>query len=199
MAEAEWTGVALEIADTTADWKFSDGKRSTHGNSVSFLLEEKTKGGLIIGGGIGYLVMRVNGDGNNNTHRFDSGEYLKFYLRQDFPVSSSISFHGLLSFRYNQGRENDTENGRADLEWNESAVQVGISNRFTNWRIMPYVAYNYVDGDISDDSGTSDFELDDPVSHGVRFDYFLEETAFIRLEVQTGDQAAGLISFYRRY
>ena len=33
----------------------------------------------------------------------------------------------------------------------------------------------------------------------IRFDSFLEETAFIRLEAQTGDQAAGLISFHRRY
>lgn len=199
LAEAEWTGVALEIADTNADWKFDEGKRSTHGNSISFLLEERTKGGLIIGGGIGYLVMRVDGNDNTHTNRFDSGEYLKFYLRQDFPVSSSITVHGLLSFRYNQGHENDSDNGRADLEWNESTVEFGISKRFTNWRIMPFIAYNHVDGDISDDSGTSDFELDDPVGPGARFDYFLEETAFIRLEVQTGDNAAGLISFYRRY
>jgi hypothetical protein len=199
LAEAEWTGVAMEIADTSADWKFSDGKRSTHGNSISFLIEEETKGGLVIGGGIGYLVMRVDGDGSTDTNRFDSGEFLQFYLRQDFPISAGVSFHGLLSFRYSQGHENDTDNGRADLEWGQSTVQLGISNRFTNWRIMPFVAYDHVDGDINDDSGTSDFELDDPVSQGIRFDYFLEETAFIRLEAQTGDQEGGLISFFRRY
>ena len=200
LAEADWTGVAMEIADTNADWKFDEGTRSTHGNAISFLLEQQTSGGLVIGGGIGYLVMRVDGDGNNRTNRFDSGEYLKFYLRRDFPVSTGISFHTLLSFRYSQGYERDNdEHGDAKLEWTEGAAQLGISKRFTNWRVMPFIGYNHVDGDISDDIGTRSFELDDPVSQGVRFDYFLEETAFIRLEVQTGDQAAGLLSFYRRY
>ena len=199
LVEAEWTGVAIEFADTNADWKFDDETRSTHGNYISFMLEEETSGGLIIGGAIGYLVMRVDGNDTTHTNRFDSGEYLKLFLRQDFPLSSTYTFHTALSFRYSQGHENDSDNGRADLDWTESALQAGISKRFINWRIMPFVAYNHVDGEISDDIGTSDFELDDPVSQGVRFDYFIEETAFIRLEVQTGDQAAGMVSFYRRY
>jgi hypothetical protein len=43
------------------------------------------------------------------------------------------------------------------------------------------------------------FELEDPFSYGVRFDYFVETTAFLSLRLQTGSQTGGYFSFVRRY
>ena len=41
--------------------------------------------------------------------------------------------------------------------------------------------------------------MDEALSHGLRFDYFVEETAFIRFEIVSGGFAGGYLNFVRRY
>jgi hypothetical protein len=64
---------------------------------------------------------------------------------------------------------------------------------------MPFAAWSDVDGDISGGEGASVFELEDPVTRGIRFDLFVEHTAFVRLEFVDGSRSGGYLVFARRY
>lgn len=197
LVEAESTGVGIDIANFDSDWKFDSGVREARITSISFQLEEKFEPGLVAGGAIGYFDMRVRGDSSVESQDFD-GQFLELYLHQPFPVSESIELHGRLGFRYYSGDDNSgTE--RADIDWTETNLQVGVGVRFSNLRVTPFVAYYNIDGDISDDIGTGDFENDDSVSQGVSLDYFVDSSAYIRVEARTGYQEGGYLSFARRY
>ncbi len=197
LAQADLTGVTVELANVDADWKFDGGVREAQINSIAFQIEEKTATGLSVGGGIGYLDMRVLGDSNTDTRKFD-GEYLQIYLRQEIRISERISLQGLFSYSYNTGRDNK-EDDRADIDWNEASFQIDASLRFANFAITPFAAYYDIDGDISDNNGTEVFDMDDPVSQGIRFDFYTDSTAFIRIVFQSGGQSGGYLTFARRY
>ncbi len=198
LAQADWTGVSLELANLDSDWKFDSEVREAQISSISFQMEEKAANGLSVGFGIGYFSLRVKADTPVNTRKFD-GQHLKIYLRQSFAVSKNIELFGSLSYRYNSGSGEGIDDDDADIDWNETSFQLGASARIANVKITPFVAYYDIDGDISDDNGTNVFELDDPVSQGIRFDYFLEETAFVRFEILSGGRSGGFLSFLRRY
>lgn len=198
LAQADLTGVTVELANVDADWKFDNGVREAQINSIAFQIEEKTATGLSVGGSIGYLDMRVVGDSSTETRKFD-GEYLQVYLRQEIPISESISLHALFSYSYNSGDDYSDDEDRVDIDWNEASLQIDASLRFANFGITPFAAYYDIDGDISDDNGTQVFEMDDPVSHGIRFDYYTDPTAFIRIVFQSGGQSGGYLIFARRY
>ena len=200
LAEAESTGVSLDIASYDSDWQFDSGVREARISSISFQIEEKLEAGLTVGGGIGYFDMSVRGNSKVSGQDFD-GQYLEIYLHHPFPVSERISIHGAFAYRYYSGDGNDGNDGdeRADIDWNEVNLQIGVGMRFAHLRITPFVAYYNIDGDISDDSSTGSFENDDSVSQGVSLDYFVDDTAFIRLEFRSGYQTGGRISFERRY
>ena len=125
-------------------------------------------------------------------------DFLQVYLRQELRINDTVSLHGLFNYSYNNGDDND-EDDRAEIDWTEASFQIDASLRFENLRVSPFVARYDIDGDTSDDSGTEVFEMDDPVSHGIRFDYFVEPTAFIRLVIQSGGRAGGYLIFARRY
>ena len=198
LAQADWTGVTLELANVDSDWKFDSGVREAQINSISFQVEEKTTTGLSVGVGIGYLDMRVVGDSSTETRKFDA-EFLQFYLRQEFRISESVSLQGLFSYSYNNGDDYSDDEERVDIDWNEASLQLDASLRFANYGITPFAAYYDIDGDISDDNGTEVFETDDPLSYGIRFDYFTEPSAFIRIVIQSGGQSGGYLTFARRY
>ena len=197
LARADYTGVAFEIADLDSDWEFSDGKRVAKINSLSLQIEERVESGLTVGGSFGYQGIRVDGDSTTPTTKFET-QNLRIYLRQDFPLGKSFSLDGLLSYGYYNGREN-VIGDRAEIEWSQVSAEIGASFRIDNLRITPFTSYTDIDGDISDVNGSAAFELEDPFSHGVRFDIFVDSTAFIGIRLQTGSQSGGYISFVRRY
>lgn len=201
LVSAEWTGVALEIGETDSDWKFEDDIREAQISEINFQIEEKIETGLTFGASIGYFDMRVIADSDSaaETLKFD-GQYLGLYIRQPLPISKHVSFHGLFSIRYASGTESgaDDEDDEQDIDWTQSAFELGLNLRFSRLRIAPYAIYQDVDGDISG-GGTEVFELDEPLTQGVRFDYFVEDTAFVRFEFVTGGRSGGYLSFVRRY
>jgi len=197
LARAEYTGVAFEIADYDSDWKFGDVTRVAKINSLSLQIEERVESGLTLGANLAYLSMRIGGDETTSSTKFE-GESIQIYMRQNFPLGESFSLEGLLSYGYNTGREN-VEDERADIEWSQVSAEIGLSFRLDSLRITPFTSYTDIDGDISGVSGIGTYELDDPYSHGVRFDIFVESTAFIAIRLQTGGQTGGSISFVRRY
>ncbi|MGB5327904.1 MAG: autotransporter outer membrane beta-barrel domain-containing protein [Gammaproteobacteria bacterium] len=196
LVEAEWAGALIEIANYDADWKFDNDVREARITSISFQLEEKFETGLRAGGGFGYFDMRL--DGNDGDAEDFDGQYLQLYLRQPWSINETVSLYGLFDYRYNSG---DSRGGgeRADIDWNEVSLHIGARLRFSDYRITPFVAYFHIDGDTSGDGGSGDFENDDSATQGIKFDFIIEDTGFIRLEARTGYQSGGFLSFGRRY
>ena len=48
MAEAFWTGVAMEFGDYDLDWEFDDGSREAQISSIDFQVEDSTEDGVRI-------------------------------------------------------------------------------------------------------------------------------------------------------
>jgi hypothetical protein len=197
LARADWTGVELEIADVDADWEFADGTHPAKVNSFSFKIEERANGGLAVGGGIGYQALRVAGNSVTESSSYDT-QNLEVYLRQQIPLGQSVTLQGLLSYGYYSGHENVTEN-RAEITWSQVDAEFGAGFRIANLGFTPYVRYTDVDGDIRDDKTTALFALEDPYNYGLRFDIYVESSAFITIRLQGGSQGGGYLSFIRRY
>jgi len=197
LVKAEWTGIALEISDTRSDWEFSDGTRETKISSITFQVEERTESGLSVGGGLGYMTMRVDGNDEVETKKFD-GEFLEIYFRQEFSISESFSLEMLLDYGFYSGDEN-TSSDRDDISWTQLGFEFGASFQRDNIRITPFASYTDIDGDISGDDPTETFSLEDESGYGLRLDFFTESTAFVSLRLQTGSYNGGYLTFVRRY
>jgi len=199
LANASWSGVSLELGNFDSDWEFGRDIREAQISEISFQIEEKTESNLTVGASFGYVDLRViaASDSAAETRKFD-GEFIRVYLRQPWRINDTISLHGAFSIRYTTGNESGDGDDRAEIDWTESAFELGLSLRFKNFRIVPYAAYHDIDGDISDDI-TDVFEMDEALIQGVRFDYFVEDTAFIRFEFVSGGQEGGYLNFVRRY
>jgi len=199
LANASVTGVSFEIGNYDSDWKFGRETREAQISEIDIQFEDKTESNLTVGARIGYLDMRVVADSDSvaENRKFD-GEFIGLYLRQPWRINDTLSLHGAFSFRYTTGRESGDADERAEIDWTESVFELGFSLRFANLRIQPYAAYHDIDGDISDDI-TDVFEMDEALVHGLRFDYFVEDTGFIRFELFSNGQQGGYLSFVRRY
>ena len=197
LVKAEWTGIALEISDTRSDWEFSDGTRETKISSITFQVEERTESGLSVGGGLGYMTMRVDGNDEVETKKFD-GEFLEIYFRQEFSISESFSLEMLLDYGFYSGDEN-TSSDRDDISWTQLGFEFGASFQRDNIRITPFASYTDIDGDISGDDPTEVFTMEDEIGYGLRLDFFTESTAFVSLKLQTGSYDGGYLTFVRRY
>lgn len=196
-AQANWTGVEVSLVNTDSDWDFDGEAREAQFSQLSLQIEENTKTGLRVGASLGQSSLRVVADDRAETRKFDT-QFLAIYLRQPIELSQSVGLHVQLNLRYNTGEDND-EDDSADIDWNETDLQFGASFRFSHFRIMPFITYSDIDGDFEDDSGTQIFELEDPVSHGLALDYFVDSTAFVRLEMFGGNRSGGVLTFARRY
>lgn len=197
LVRADWTGVAMEFSNLDADWQFDEGLRKTDASEISFQIEERTDSNLSVGAGIGYFSTRVGAGGSSTARRFE-GQFFRIGLRQDLGLTESVSLTGALAFRYNSGNTNQFQN-RVDIDWNQVDLELAINFQFSSIRMSPFVYYQDVDGDVSDDDATELFKSDDPGGQGIRFDYFMDRTAFIRFELRSGAQSGGLLTFARRY
>lgn len=199
-ADAEWTGVSLNLSNTDSDWDFSGETRQARNSEIEFSIEERTDSGLTVGAAIGYFDMRLAASTAAATSKFD-GQYFVIYLRQDFALGERLSLHGGLGLKYASGSESGAAEGDdpADVDWTETNFELGIGLRAGNLRIMPFAAWSEIDGDVSDAAGTSVFSLDRPDTQGIRFDLYTEQSAFVRLEFVTGSRSGGTLIFARRY
>lgn len=197
LVNADWSGVAFDISNSESDWKIENNLRQVHSTGLSFRIEETTEPGLRIGGAIGQVNLRVDGDPSVADYDFDT-QFLSINLWQPFQLNEVWGIFAGMNYKFQSGSDND-ETNEADISWSEIEFYFGTSLKLSHIRISPMLIFQSVDGDISDDFGSHDFELDDPVSTAIRFDYFVEKTAFVRLEFMTGNSEGVLLSFAREY
>ncbi len=194
-----WSGILFEISNFDSDWEVGADTREAQMVELVFRVEDKTASNLAVGAQLGYLELRLVPESGSpaETTKF-SGDFIGLYLRQPVQFNDWLAMHGMLSLRYNTARESSDDDDRAEVEWTSSLFELGLSLRFGNLRITPYGSYHDVDGDISD-AATEVFELEDSLIQGIRFDYFIEDTAFIQLAFSTGSSRGGYLNFVRRY
>ncbi len=198
LAHGIWTGISMELADVDSDWEFGSGMREARINRLSFAAEEKTSTALRGGFRLGIFDMRTVADTPAETQKFD-GEFLGIFLRLPVRLADRWTLHGWFGYTYHSGRESGDIEDAAGIDWSEVGAGVGISARFSNLRVMPYVAFADVDGDIQSAGGTVLFEQETTRSQGLKVDFFLDPTAYIRFEFADGGQSGGFLTFVREY
>ena len=194
---ADLNGVSFDITNSEADWNIEGDIRQVRSTGLSIRVEEATEPGLIVGGSIGQVNLRVDGDASTSDYDFDT-QFLAINLRQPFQLNEVWSLFAGMNYKYQSGSDDDELN-EADISWSEIDFYLGTSLKLAHIRISPMVIYQSVDGDVSDEFGSYDFELEDPISAAIRFDYFTEKTAFIRFEFRAGNSEGFLLSFAAEY
>ena len=197
LVDADLTGIGVKIGDSKSDWKFDGGVREARGTELSVRFEEKVESGLRIGADLGLINLRVDGSASSSSHSFDV-QYFGLNLRQPFPISETSALFIGVNYRFYSGEDSDGRS-RADITWSELEFHFGTSLKLSTLKISPLVIYQAVDGDMDGDDSSEDFELDDPVSAGIRFDFFTDATAFVRLEFLSGSREGVFFSFAREY
>lgn len=197
-AMAELTGVSVSIEDYSAGWVFQKGQHTSDINRLTLNLEEKTANDLRVGINIGLISLRISENVSpSNTQKFDVSS-LGLYLRLPLRLSENFSLQGRFSYRFNSGSDSiDTDSSL--IEWYETRLELGFSGQWHTLRFTPFIAYQIVDGDITDSKGTELFELIDQISSGIRFDYFVDPTAYIRFQVSSGARKGFYLVFAREY
>lgn len=150
-----------------------------------------------VGISIGHMSLRFVATDFAEAQKFDS-DFIGIYLHQPFTISNAFSMHARLAFQLNTGLQSRDGNA-VEIDWTQTDLELGASLRLSKLRVTPYIVYQYYDGDISSDSGIQIFDLKEPWSSGLRFDYFIERTAFIRFGFQQGDRSAAYLSFAREF
>ena len=197
LANGDATGILFEIGGTQSDWEFSGHDREAKDSSLAIRIEERSDAGLAVGGIFAYHSLRLDDRQGGGSTKFEVTS-LGVYLRQELALSESVGLEGQLDYRYYTGREN-TDDDRAEVDWSEVDFELGMAFRVSNWRIVPFAKYSWIDGDTSSLEDGGGFELKDSISSGLRFDIFVETTAYVSVELQAGAQTGGYLRFVRRY
>ena len=197
-AEAQWSGISVEIGESTSDLQFETEQRSMRREDLSLQIEEKTATDLRVGFSIGLNSIRTsNLLPPDNAQKFE-GNHLGFYLRLPLQLGEYFSLEGLFSYRYNSATDSNTSLP-SEIEWHDSRLKIGLGAKFQALRITPFISYRNVSGDISNNISVELFDSVDNISRGISFDYFLEPTAFIRLQLSRGDEDSSYLRFVREY
>ena len=126
------------------------------------------------------------------------GAQLGFYLRLPLQLGEYISLEGLYSYRYNTATESNVSSP-SEMEWHENRLKIGIGTELKTLGFNAFIAYHDMSGDISTGTSVELFKSIDNISRGISLDFFVEPTAFIRLQLSRGAEDSGYLSFVRVY
>ena len=196
-AFAEYSGVALILSESESDWQFEGRQRTAKVSQIGLQVEDKTRSGLAIGAGIGrFGVLVSHKQSPYNTEKFDAS-YIGLHLRQPLRINQSLSFQGILSYRYNTTSDKDEADG--GIDWGEAHLRAELLLRYQAFRGVAFTSVRHVSGDITRITETEVFDAVERVSSGLSLDYFVEPSAYIRVEFSTGDVEGATLSFVRDY
>lgn len=197
-AQAQWTGISVDIGESSSDLQFETGQRTMSMDSLSLQIEEKAATDLRVGFSVGLNNFRnFNILPPENAQKFE-GSQLGFYLRLPMQLGEYFSLEGLYSFRYNTATESNVSSP-SEVEWHENRLKISIGTVLKTMGFNAFIAYHDMSGDISTGTSVERFESIDNISRGISLDFFVEPTAFIRLQLSRGAEDSGYLSFVRVY
>jgi hypothetical protein len=197
-AQAQWTGISVEIGESSSDLQFETEQRTMSIDSLSLQIEEKAATDLRVGFSIALTSIRTaNLLPPDNAQKFE-GNQLGFYLRLPMQLGESFSLEGLYSYQYNTATDSDISLP-SEIEWNENRLKIALGTKLQTLRITAFIAYHSMNGDISNSTSVGLFDSIDNISRGISFDYFVEPTAFIRFQFSRGDEDSAYLNFVREY
>jgi len=196
--KAQWTGISVDIGETTSDLQFESVQRTMRSDNLSLQIEEKSATNLRVGLSLGISNIRIaNKLPPDNAQKFEDGHF-GVYLRLPVQMGEFFSLDSKFSYQYHTADKLNS-NLNSELDWQDSRLQIGLAAKFQNLRVTPFIAYRNVSGDITDDTSTELFDTVDNVSHGISFDIFVDSGAYIRFQLFTGAEEGGYLTFAREY
>jgi len=193
---AGWTGLGAFIGQGDSDWLFSQGVQNADIGYYGLRIEENTEAEIRVGVSAGQFDLRLQDRDAAIAEKYN-GQFLSFYLRWPVMLTRSLKFHTLLSYRYNLGTKVKSE--ITEINWSEISLDMGVSLQLGRLSLRPYLNVRRIDGDITSDTSTLLFELDTATSYGLKLDYHVERTAYIRLQGSSGSHNLMMVSFVREY
>ncbi len=194
---AAWTGIAAFVIDGESDWLLGSNILENDFTKFGLRIEEKTEVNLRIGASAGVFDLKFLDKAAVMPFEKYEGQFLSFYLRWPEQLSDSIRVHSQFNYEYHMG--NQTDDLENEINWTEISLELGISAQLGRFSIRPFADYRYVDGDITGPSSARLLELDKHYSTGLILDYFVEQTAFVRLRLSGGAYRSFLISLAREF
>jgi hypothetical protein len=197
-AQAQWTGISVEIGESSSDLEFETEQRTMRVDSLSLQIEEKTATDLRVGFSIGLTSIRsTNILPPDNGQKFE-GNQLGFYLRLPLQLGEYFSLEGLYSYRYNTATDSSISSP-SEIEWHDNRLKIGLGTKLQTLRFTAFLVYRSMSGDISNNTSVELFDSIDKISRGISFDYFVESTAFIRLQLSRGAEDIAYLNLVRVY
>ena len=192
-----WSGVAMEFSNIDTTFVFGAAGRGAQTGSIAFQIEDGPADGLRVGAGIGYLDLRLDGADGAPARKFD-GQHVGVYLRHALPVGDWLALHARLDLRLTSGNAVGVDQD-ASFDWTSTTIDLGLAVTVGRLRLVPFVAWRDIDGDISGEDGSAFFELESARSQGLRIDTLLGDGGFVRVELIGGEREGAMLTFARQY
>ncbi|MCP4432612.1 MAG: hypothetical protein GY806_16690 [Gammaproteobacteria bacterium] len=198
VAEAAWTGISLSIDEIENDWAFADNIRLADTTRLNLHFEEKTRNGIHVGANIGQLTTRIrNKSGPADTEKFDAS-HIGIYLGYPVSLGEHFVIHNQMGYQFHSGSSSAPTTDE-QISWREASYLFGISYRFSDLRIMPFLVASDISGDLERADETDTFENDEAISTGLSFDIFVDSTSFVRLKFSSGTGQSFSLRFAREF
>jgi hypothetical protein len=190
-----WSGIGAFLGQADGDWRFSAGSQNADIDFYGLQIEDRTQSPLRVGAGAGQFDLRLLST-PAAAERF-SGKFLTLFLRLPQSLGDQVKLHSQLSYQYNLGEK--SLQGSEQISWSEVMLQLGVSLQLGRLSVQPYGILRSIDGDITTPSQTRLFQHEQSSGYGVKLDYYVEPTAYIRFLGSAGANESLSISFVREY
>lgn len=191
-----WSGIGAFLGQRNSDWTFAAGRQHADIDVYGLQIEDRTQSPLRVGASAGQFDLRLQPSENALAERY-SGKFLSLFLRLPQPLGDQWKLHSLLRYQYHLGDKALRESEQ--ISWSEVSLQLGLSLQLGRLSLQPYGFLRSIDGDISTPSQTRLFEHELSSGYGLKLDYYVEPTAYIRFLGSSGAVEAVSISFVRQY
>ena len=195
-AALAWSGIGAFLGQGNGDWLFSSGNQTADIDFYGLQIEDRTQSPLRVGAAAGQFDLRLLSTPTAVAERY-SGKFLAFFLRLPQTLSDQIKLHSQLRYQYNLGER--SLQGSEQISWSAVTLQMGISLQLGRLSVQPFGVLQRIDGDITTPSQTRLFQHGQSSGYGLKLDYYVEPTAYIRFLGSAGANESLSISFVREY
>ncbi len=193
-----WTGISAFAGKTDSVLTQASSEKNANIDFYGLSIEENTDVDLRVGARAGKFDIRlVDAINGSNAEKY-AGQFFSVYLRWPIKLTDKLVFHSRINYQMYMG-SNPLDSNEDEINFNEFGLDFGISFRFYQLSIRPYINFRNIDGDMTSTSGTRIFQQSEIQTQGIMLDYFVERSAYVRLQGTTGAEESVIISFVREF